>query len=289
VQINRVPTIRCNGGEGPLWDTAEQALYFIDNFGQKLHRYDPASARTQTWDMPSVITSVALRKDGGAVVTLWTGIFFLNFESGQLQELLPLSEGSIFAFNDCKVDRRGRLMIGGCTRRLMDPQPDGGLFRLDPDHRLTQIDHGVHFSNGPCWAPDNKTFYFADSFYNRHYAYDYDIETGSIANKRPFADTGGLGGLPDGATVDSDGLLWVAVYGGGKIAAFRPDGKLERVVEMPVKMVSSVMFGGANLDQLYVVTIEKDARGAPTEKGAGEVYVIEDLGVRGLPETRYAG
>jgi L-arabinonolactonase len=272
-----------------LWDRAEQALYFIDNFGRKLHRYKPAAASTRTWDMPSVITSVALREGGGAVVTLWTGIFFLDLQSGALDALLPLQESSAFAFNDCKVDRRGRLMIGGCTRRLMDPKPDGGLFRLDPDHRVTQVDTGVHFSNGPCWAPDNKTFYFADSFYNKQYAYDYDIETGEIANKRPFSDTSDLGGLPDGATVDSDGLVWVAVYGGGKIVAFRPDGKLERVVEMPVKMVSSVMFGGPNLDQLYVVTIEKDARGAPTEDGAGDVYVIEGLGARGLPEMRYAG
>jgi sugar lactone lactonase YvrE len=244
-RISRVDTARCLGGEGPLWDVGEQALYFIDNTGRKAHRYDPAAGTTRTWDMPSVITALALREAGGAVVTLRTGIHLLDLSSGELQVLSPLSDPPPFVFNDGKVDRRGRFVIGASTPNFAAPTPDGGLYSLGADHKLTQLDAGIHFSNGPCWAPDDRTFYFADSWLDQIYAYAYDVETGAVADKRPFANTKHLGGLPDGATVDRDGLVWVAIYGGGKVAAFRPDGTLERVVEMPVRFVASVMFGGS--------------------------------------------
>ena len=102
-------------------------------------------------------------------------------------------------------------------------------------------------------------------------------------------NTGDLGGLPDGATVDADGLYWVAVYQGGKVAAYRPDGKLERTIDMPVKLVSSVAFGGDDFDRLFVTTIAHGALGEPVEDDAGSLYVIDDLGVRGRPEHRFAG
>src|SRR5262249_22678119 len=121
------------------------------------------------------------------------------------------------------------------------------------------------------------------------YAYDYDPDTGRATNRRLFADTRELGGMPDGATVDSDGLLWMALYTGGKLAAFRPDGKIERIIDMPVSQPASVMFGGPDLDQLYVVTIDPASCGQPAEDGAGCTFLIEGLGVRGVPEPRYRG
>ncbi len=289
MRIARVETRRCAGGEGPLWDPAEQALYFIDNSGQKVHRYDPAGGTTRSWDMPNVITAMALRERGGAVVTLRSGIHFFDFETGALEVLSPLASPPPFVFNDGKVDCHGRFVIGASTANFANPAPDGGLYSLEVNHDLKVLDTGVHFSNGPCWSPDFKTFYFSDSWLYTTYAYDYDIETGEVANKRVFVDTRNLGGLPDGATVDRDGLVWIAIFRGGKIAAFRPDGRLERIVEMPVRLTSSVMFGGPELDQLYVTTIEKGPFGEPSGEGAGDVYVIEGLGAHGMPESRYAG
>lgn len=289
MDIIRLDTPRCRGGEGPLWDPDEQALYFIDNTGQKVHRYDPATGETRSWDTPSVITALALREGGGAVVTLRSGIHTFNFDTGVLEALMPLADPPPYVFNDGKVDRRGRFMIGASTANFANPTPDGGLYRLDPNHSLTMLDKGIHFSNSPCWSPDDKTFYFSDSFRRATYAYDYDIETGAVANKRMFVDTSDLGGLPDGATVDRDGFVWIAVYGSGNIVAFGPDGQLEWSVEMPVRLVSSVMFGGPGLDQLYVTTIEHGALGEPVEEGAGYLYVVEGLGARGVPEPRYAG
>jgi sugar lactone lactonase YvrE len=239
--------------------------------------------------MPSVITTLVLRKGGGAAVTLRTGIHFLDLHSGALELVLPLADPPPFVFNDGKVDSRGRFMIGASTANFAEPGPDGGLFRFDPDHRLKQLDSGIHFSNSPCWSPDGQTFYFSDSWLKTTYAYDYDIETGATSNRRSFVNTSELGGLPDGATVDARGFYWVAVYGAGKIAAYRPDGTLARTVDMPVKLVSSVMFGGSELDRLFVTTIEHGALGEPAEEGAGDLFVIDGLGARGRPEHRFAG
>lgn len=289
MHIERVKTVRCRGGENPLWDVAEQALYFIDNSGMKAHRFDPSNGETRTWELPSVITTFVLREGGGSVVTLRTGVYFLDLEDGGLELISPLADPPQFVFNDGKVDCRGRFVIGASTANFSDPHNDGGLYRLDPDHQLIKLDGDIHFSNGPCFAPDGSTLYFADSWRKTVYAYDYDIDTGGVSNRRPFINTTDLEGLPDGATVDADGNYWVAIYGGGKVVAYRPDGKLAHIVEMPVKLTSSVMFGGPALDQLYVTTIEHGSLGEPIEEGAGYLYVIDELNARGLPEHRYAG
>lgn len=289
MRISRVDTVRCRGGENPLWDIEEQALYFIDNTGRKAHRLDPSNGRTRTWEFDSIITTLVLRQSGGAVVTLRSGIHFVDFHSGKLDVLIPLTDPPPFVFNDGKVDRRGRFLIGASTARFENPLNDGGVYLLDARHELTKLDGDIHFSNGPCFSPDDTTFYFADSWGKTIYAYDYDIETGTILNRRAFVTTEALGGLPDGATVDADGNLWVAIYGGGKVAAYRSNGERERVIEMPVKLASSVMFGGPALDQLYVTTIAHGSMGEPAEDGAGDLYVIEGLEVRGIPEPRYAG
>lgn len=287
--ITKLDAPHCRGGENPMWDVARQVLHYIDNSGMKVHTYDPASGTSRTLDMPAVITTLVLRQGGGAVVTLRTGIHFLDLESGELELIHPLPDPPPHVYNDGKVDSRGRFVIGASTANFANPAPDGGLFRLDPDRTLTRLDSGIHFSNSPCWSPDGSTFYFSDSWLKTTYAYDYDAETGSVSNRRPFVDTSELGGLPDGATVDAEGLYWVAVYGSGKIAAYRPDGSLAQIIDMPVKLVSSVMFGGPDLDRLFVTTIEQGALGEPVEDGAGSLYVIDGLAANGLPEHHFAG
>jgi L-arabinonolactonase len=289
MQITKLDAPECKGGENPMWDARTQRLYYIDNAGWKVHSFEPATGAASTLDMPCTITTLVLRENGGAVVTLHSGIHFLDLETGELELVDPLSDPPPYVYNDGKVDSRGRFLIGTSTTNFSVPGPDGGLFRLDPDTTVTRLDSGVHFSNSPCWSPDERTFYFSDSWLDTTYAYDYDIETGGVTNRRPFVNTRELGGLPDGATVDVDGLFWVAIYQGGKVAAYRPDGKLERTIEMPVKLVSSVGFGGPNLDRLFVTTIAHGSLGEPSEVGAGGLYVIDGLGAVGRPENRYAG
>jgi L-arabinonolactonase len=290
VRIQRTNAPRCGVGEGPVWDVREQALYCVDILGRVVHRYDPASGESRTWNVGKVIGSMALRERGGAVVALQDGLYTLDFESGAVEpHALPENPNPRAQFNDGKVDRRGRFLVGSGDSKLRDTQPIGSLYRLDADASLTELDTKIAISNGPCWSADNQTFYFSDSLIYSIYAYDYDIETGAVANRRLFADTRALGGIPDGATVDRDGLMWMAICEGAKVVAFNPNGKVERVIDMPVKLTASVMFGGPDLDLLYVTTIDPTLLGRPAEDGGGDTWVIEGLGARGIPEPRYAG
>jgi L-arabinonolactonase len=294
MKITKLDAPKCDGGENPMWDPRREVLHYIDNSGMKVHSYDPASETSRTLDMPTVITTLVLRQGGGAVVTLRSGIHFLDLDTGELELIHPLPDPPPHVFNDGKVDARGRFLIGASTANFADPGPDGGLFRLDPDLTLTRLDSGIHFSNSPCWSPDWSTFYFSDSWINTTYAYDYDAGTGTVSNRRPFVNTSHLGGLPDGATVDAEGLYWVAVFRAGKIAAYRPNGTLERAIDMPVRLPSSVAFGGPDLDRLYVTTIAHDVaaggdEGSSDDGQAGSLFVIEGLGARGRPEPEFAG
>lgn len=290
MKIRRTNAPKCMVGEGPVWDVREQALYLVDIVGKVVHRYDPSNGTTRTWNVGKVIGSMALRERGGAVVALRDGVYALDFASGAVEpHALPKDLNPRVQFNDGKVDRRGRFIVGSGDSQLRDTQSIGSLYRLDPDRSLTELDTKIAISNGPCWSPDNRTLYFSDSLPYSIYAYDYDIDTGQVANRRLFADTRELGGIPDGATVDRDGLMWMAICEGAKVVAFHPSGKVERVIDMPVKLPASVMFGGPDLDLLYVTTIDPALLGRPSEEGAGDTWVIEGLGARGIPEPRYAG
>jgi sugar lactone lactonase YvrE len=292
--IARVDTHRCTGGESPLWDAASQALFFVDNTfsadGQRLLRYSPASGQTAAWALPAPVTAIALRQDGAAMVALMSGLHALDLASGALVRLTdPGQIPPACMFNDGKVDRRGRFVLGLSTTDFASPKPDGGVWRLEVDDRLTALAGGIHISNGPCWSPDDKTLYISDCHESATYAFDYDIATGAVANKRLFADTRDLGGLPDGATVDRDGLVWIAIYRGGKVAAYRPEGRLERVVDMPTKLPSSVSFGGPELDRLYVTSIAREPLLGEADAEGGYLFQVDGLGARGIPEPRMAG
>lgn len=280
----------CLLGEGPVWDGVEQALFFLDIGKSRIHRYSPANGELCGWDTPRGPGAMALRRGGGAVVAMQDTVYALDFETGKYHPIaLAENQHPDALFNDGKVDRQGRFIIGSCSTRRDDATPIGGIYRFDPDKTIHRLTGDIKSSNSPCFSPDGKTLYFSDSHRHTIFAFDYDTDTGAIGPRRVFARTADLGGMPDGATVDSDGLVWVAIINGAKIAAFRPDGVLERTVDLPVALPGSVMFGGENLDRLFVPTIDPTYFGNPTHEGAGYLYVIDNLGARGLPEPRFGG
>lgn len=290
MKIRRIGTVRAQVGEGPVWDTAEQALYFVDLLGKRLWRYDPRGGDFTHWDMPGMLGSMALREGGGALLALDTGFHTFDFATGKTTPFAaPADLTDRVLFNDGKVDPRGRFLAGSQARSLGEKTPLGSLYRLDPDRSVARLDGPVSIPNGPCWSPDGGTFYFADSLPRSIFAYDYDLASGTVANRRVFAQTDALGGIPDGATVDDSGRYWVAICFGGKIACYRPDGTLEHLIDVPVKTVASVMFGGPNLDQLYFTSLDPLAVGQPDDGLGGGLFVIEGLGVTGLPEPRFKG
>jgi L-arabinonolactonase len=288
MKITKVDTQRCIIGEGPVWDVAEQALYFIDILGKKVLRFDPATGATKSWDVPEIIGSMALRAGGGAVLALANGVHTLDFESGACTMLATSADlNDMVQLADGKVDRRGRFIVGSSDRAM--EQARGKLYVLEGAAPLQEIDRDIIIANGPCWSPDDTVLYHSDSMRNTVFAYDYDIATGTAVNRREWASTQELGGIPDGATVDRDGCMWMAICEGQKIVQFRPDGALERVIEMPVKCPASVMFGGSALDQLYVTSLSPAFLGRAEAPLDGCTFVIEGLGAHGIEEPRFAG
>jgi len=289
LNISKIDAPRCIIGEGPVWDVAEQALYFIDILGKKVLRFDPASGETRSWDVPDIIGSMAIRAGGGAIVALANGVHTLDFETGTCAMLASSPDlNDQVQLADGKVDRRGRFIVGSSDRGMKEAR--GKLYVLDPGAtQLRAIDDDIFLANGPCWSPDDSIFYHADSIRKTIYAYDYDIENGTVTNRRPFASTEDLGGIPDGATVDADGHIWSAICEGAKLVRFRPDGSIERIVEFPLKLPGSVMFGGAALDRLFVPTLSPAFMGREADPLDGSTYVIDGLGVTGLAEPRFGG
>jgi sugar lactone lactonase YvrE len=237
--------------------------------------------------VPNIIGSMAITQDASAIVALANGVHTLDFATGECRMLATSPDlNDQVQLADGKVDRRGRFIVGSSDRGMKEAR--GKLYALDPGATsLRVIDTDIFLANGPCWSPDDRTFYHADSIRKLIYAYDYDIERGTLSNRRPFASTAELGGIPDGATVDAEGHVWSAICEGGKLVRFRPDGSIERMVPMPLKLPGSVMFGGAALDQLYVPTLSPAFLGRPADPLDGSTFVIEGLGIRGLPEPRF--
>jgi len=287
MEITRLDLPKCMVGEGPVWDVAEQKLYYIDILTKKVFRWDPESGDHQTWDVPDIIGSMALRQSGGAVLALGTGVHTLDFASGAVEPLALLDPPQPeVQLADGKVDRRGRFVFGTSHRTMKEPL--GGLYSLDAG-KLTQIDDDIHLGNGPCWSPDDKVLYHADSLRHLIYAYDYDIETGAASNRRAFFDVSKWGPIPDGATVDADGNLWSAICEGGVILCISPAGELLREIPFPTHIPASVMFFGPKLDRLFVPTIDPSFLGRESAPDDGACFVIDGLGVTGLPEPRYNG
>ncbi len=277
-------------GEGPLWDVEEQRLYWIDSHGGEIHRADARGEDHRTWALPEHIGSMCLREGGGAVVSLRNGFHFFDFGGGELTLIAdPERDIRRTRMNDGKVDRQGRFLAGSMDYE--EREPLAGLYRLDPDRTVTQLETGIIVSNGPCWSPDGGTFYFADSWARRIWAYKYDTATGSLLSRRVFADfEGHLRGYPDGATVDAEGYVWSAEVYGGRLVRFAPDGTIDRLLGMPVDSITSMSFGGADLDILYVTSMARPFRGQRRqEREAGGLFAVHGLGVRGLPEPRFRG
>jgi len=290
MRIEVVLDVKTTLGEGPLWDVGQQRLYWIDSFDGRVFRSTADGRELRCWDVPQKIGSMALRKDGeGAILSLERGFYTLDFKTGDITLIhdpepnLPRNR-----INDGKVDRRGRFFAGSMD--TMEENASGVLYRLDPDFSVTRIDSGMTCSNGPCFSPDDKTFYFSDTWTGDIWAYDFDINTGSVSNRRAFvkADMSGGGGT-DGSTVDAEGALWNVLVYAGQIVRYTADGKVDRVIEMPVKKVTSVMFGGPNLDILYVTSMAKPPLPRFPGDGVlrGSLFAIHDLGIRGVAEPRF--
>ncbi len=256
--------VACNNalGESAYWDARRGRLWWLDvPLPSKLFWLDPVNGETASYDMPEMITSIRAKKDGtGLIVACHSGISSFDFASGKLSHVLdPEPQQPYNRSNDGGTDARGRFWFGTMQNNIAPNgagidlvSSAGTLYRLDADMTLTPFETGVGVSNTVCWSPDNRTMYFCDTMTGVISAYDFDLDAGTISNKRPFATFDR--GAPDGSTVDADGCLWNARWDGGCVVRFNPRGEVDTVIELPVEKVTSCAFGGAGLDELYITT-----------------------------------
>lgn len=301
VEIAAVVTQPDRLGESPLWHPDEQALYWLDIKAPALHRFEPATGARSDWALPQETGSIGLRRRGGFIAGLRDGFATLQ----------PQADGTVAIdwianpepdlpdnrLNDGKCDRPGRFWAGSFHDPAGMPVPGrrerapvGGLYRLDDDRRWHRMYDGILVPNSLCWSPDGTTMYFADSPRRTIRAWDYDPETGGIANERVFVTLPESGGTPDGSTVDAAGYLWNAQFGGGRVVRYAPDGRIDREIAMPVTRPTCCAFGGHDLKTLYVTSGQVMASAAElaAEPLAGAVFAIR-CDIAGLPETAWHG
>lgn len=249
--IEPVGEIVAKLGEGPYWDASSSALIWVDIPGGLLHRTDPVTGATETADIGAPL-SAALPVEGGGVLLARNSELILRDAAGSQRVVASTADPNDIRFNDAAVDVRGRVWVGSMD--INETEPNGQLYRLEPDGSLTAVITEVTVSNGICWSPDQQLMYYVDSPTHRIDVFTYMPEVGGVVDRRPFADVSDASGVPDGLTVDADGYVWVALNGGSELRRYGPDGKLDSVIALPVSQPTSVAFGGEGLRDLFVTT-----------------------------------
>ena len=276
-------------GEGPLWAPDEDAVYWVDIFSNKVHRYGHSDGRKISWTFDFAITSLAERAEGGFIGTLHDGYAAINFGVISAMPIaLPEAHLPGNRFNDGKVDSSGRYWAG--TMDMQQTAESGALYRLDPDLSWRQCDSDYIICNGPTFNLENSVMYHTDSIKHTIYALDMDA-AGELSNKRVFTQfTSADEGVPDGMTIDSEDCLWVAHFGGARITRYSPAGEILTVIPLPVPNITSCTFAGADLDTLYITTASTGIDEADKDKYplAGSFFRCEP-GVKGAPTAKFGG
>ena len=284
IKIEQISNLRNQLGEGPLWDENLQCLFWVDSLKGEILRL-ATNGRIDRYDMPEMIGSLAIKDNNTAIIALRKGLHFFSFSNQSLKKICDLEKDQFDTrFNDGKTDRQGNFIVGTmCMKYRKNPR--AALYRINRELKIEVIEKDVIVANGPCFSPDGSIFYFNDGR-RRILAYDYDPK-GALTNKRIFFDGKSYGTSSDGATVDADGNIWTALTGSQEIGCISPSGNLTTRISMPVKLPSSVIFGGPNLDELFVTSIKNSGNRVSSEYLAGSLFRIKNLGARGIAETRF--
>ncbi|MGN7755215.1 SMP-30/gluconolactonase/LRE family protein [Sinorhizobium sp. 22678] len=274
-------------GEAPVWVEREKRLYWVDILHPAVHRFDPVTGKNESCNVAKLVSAVLPTEDGGLIVASQDGVEQFDFEAGafapfaQPEPALPENR-----LNDAKVDPNGRLWVG--SMRLDVSRPTGSLYRLTGTGDAVRAESGFTVANGLAWSPDGSTFYFVDTVPGIIYAYDFDAREGSIANRRVFVTVPEAEGRPDGLAVDADGGVWCAIWDGWRVNRYRPDGRLDRAVELPVPRPTSVAFGGDDLATLFITSARTRLPASTLTEAplSGGIFACNP-GERGLPASLF--
>ncbi len=276
-------------GEGPLWSIREQALYWVDILGHRLHRYSVQEGQ-RTWQFDEEISAVTERAEiPELLITRRHSLASFNPKTEKVTPLLHVEPHiPTNRFNDGKCDHRGHFWAG--TMDFACAQPTGSLYRLSPDLICKRMDTEYIVTNGPTWSADHRTLYHNDSVHGRVYAFDFASETGDISNKRVFLQFSAEDGSPDGMTTDSEGGLWIAHWGASKLTRHDTEGKVLQTIELPCSQVTSCAFGGPDLKTLYITTaaIGLSEQQLEREPLAGGLFAV-NMDIAGMPANLFRG
>ncbi|MEU5080196.1 MULTISPECIES: SMP-30/gluconolactonase/LRE family protein [Streptomyces] len=267
-------------GEGPTWDPATGRLLWLDILGMRLHTYDPVTGRRTVRTTPQHVGAAKPRAGGGLVLNLRDGVGLLDPDDTFRwlhHEPVPGRRA-----NDAAVAPDGSLWAG--TMRYDEATGGGTLSRITGDGTARTVLDDVTVSNGTGWSPDGRLMYYVDTPTRRVDVFDYDSE--GIRNRRPLAEVEEGAGYPDGLAVDADGCVWVALWDGGAVRRYTPDGTLDRVISLPTPRTTACAFGGPTLTDLYITTA-RTGLDAPHPL-SGSLLVIPNAG-KGLPQPAFAG
>jgi sugar lactone lactonase YvrE len=279
-------------GEGAVWHAAENAVYWVDINRFLIHRFQVADAAVRSWIFDVPVTALSLTdRDDVLLVVLGSGVILWEPATDKRHDpLFKYEAWPAVRLNDARSDPRGSLWVGSMRNNIAADGSaiefggtDGVLLRLDADGKTSVWRKDIGISNTMAWSPDRRRFYTGDSIANVIWAYDYDQATGAISNERPFLQ-GFARGLPDGSAMDAEGFLWNCRYYGNCVVRVAPDGKIDRVVEMPVKNITTCCFGGADLKTLFVTTAS--AHAPLGDRLAGSLFAIRTE-VKGQAENRF--
>ena len=296
---------RADLGEGPAWESHTGCLYWVDIHAGRLHIFNPGDGSDRSYNVGEYLGCVAPRRSGGLVLGLRSG--FASIDSPLLSGRVPACPRSLGGrvevrvraivnpepglpgnrFNDGKCDPAGRFLAGSMDDAEI--KASGSLYSLSPDGSVKTLLAGTHIANGLAWSPDYHTFYFIDTPTRTVMAYDYDLSTGAIANPRPVISVAPALGWPDGMTSDTQGRLWVALWGGARLTRWNPEnGQLLEEIPFPALNVSSCAFGGPDMTDLYVTTARKemDARQLAKYPLSGGLFRIR-TDIQGLPSFEF--
>lgn len=281
--------IQATLGEGPSWDDGTKTLLWVDIENHLVNRFAPETGENQAWTVETNPSFAIATENGDILVGTRGGIVRLDPVSGELRQVAnPDSNLGTHRFNDAKCDPRGRLFAGTISDKR---EPDANCYRFEPDFSYETVVTGVINSNGLCWSADQKTMYYIDTGTRKIDAFDYDVETGNIVNRRTVVTVSDEHGKPDGMTIDEEGKLWTGMWGGEAICRWDPSsGELLGKVSVAAPNVTSCCFGGENLDELYITTARNGLSDEQLAKypQAGGLFVSRP-GVIGTPTVRFAG
>jgi sugar lactone lactonase YvrE len=276
---------KCLLGEGPVWDPDKRTISWVDILEGEIHEFDTAQKSHRIIPVYQMIGSIALCTNGNYIAALQNGFVSIDRESGEIKEVIdPESHLPGNRFNDGKCDPAGRFWAGSMS--LSENTNSGSLYQLENNYSCIKRMEGLTISNGLAWSIDHRTLYFIDTPTFEVIAFDYDKKTGSIANKRRVIEIEKKDGYPDGMTIDTAGMLWIAHWDGWQVTRWNPENgrKIGKLV-LPVAKITSCVFGGENLGDLYISSAKRglDKNELETQPLAGSLFIWADCGFNGVP------